>query len=121
MYGLIDGRLFTVDATKFNAAMIQSNRLIDGPSMERFDGTNQSGIFRVRFIKTFYYMVTDPFDQAKYPCPLDTKWKDRVASAAADVLMSSSPRIAISRSSTTAHFSALTFKDTLQTATLDKA
>ena len=122
LYGLIDGRLFTVYATKFNAAMIRSNRLFGGPSMESFDGTNQSGISCVRFIKTFYHLVTDPFDQADYPCPLDTIWKDRVASAAADVLMSSAPRIVITRSlSMTSLFSAMTFKDKLQTATPDEA
>jgi hypothetical protein len=55
--------------------------------MDRFDGTNQSGVFRVKYTRSFYYMLTDPqHGQAEYPSPLDKKWKDSVDTAAADVL-----------------------------------
>ncbi|KAI2502439.1 hypothetical protein MHU86_12015 [Fragilaria crotonensis] len=84
--GLIDENVCTVDAKQFNAAMIRSKIHFDGPSMDRFDGSNRSGIFRVAFQKKLYYMVTDPFEQVEYPFPLDTQWKDRVVSVALDVL-----------------------------------
>jgi hypothetical protein len=46
--------------------------------MERFDGTNNSGIFRVAFQRKWCYMVTVPDTQAAYPSPLDIHWKERV-------------------------------------------
>ena len=85
MSGLIDGTVFTVDAAKFNMALSRCRRHL-GPSMDRFDGTNQSGVFRIKYIRSFYYMLTDPYCQAEYPSPLDKKWKDSVDSVATDVL-----------------------------------
>jgi hypothetical protein len=54
--------------------------------MDRFDGTNNSGILRVKFQNILYYMVTAPFGQAKYPRPLKTK-SIFFVSMAADVLL----------------------------------
>lgn len=70
--GLIDERMLgTADATKFNASMIWSKQeFFDGPAMGQFDGTNQTGIYRIRFQKKVNYMVIDPFDQAvEWQCP----------------------------------------------------
>ncbi|KAI2495979.1 hypothetical protein MHU86_18546 [Fragilaria crotonensis] len=112
--GLIDESICIVDAKKFNAAMFRSKLHFDGLSMDRFDGTNQSGVFRITFQKTMYYVVTDPFEQVEYPYPLDKKWKDRVVSIAADVLS-----IGIRTRSTTS--SLFSFKDNeVDSATLDK-
>ncbi len=86
--------------------------------MDRFDGTNPTGIFRVRFQKKFYSMLTDPFEQADYPCPLDIKWKDSVISVAMEVMSA----IVITRSSVSSLFSVMKLKDKLPTAvTQDKS
>jgi hypothetical protein len=116
--GLVDESVCRVDATMLNAAMIRSKQFFDGPAMDRFDGTNPTGIFRVRFQKKFYYMLTDPFEQADYPCPLDIKWKDSVISVAMEVMSA----IVITRSSVSSLFSVMTLKDKLPTAvTQDKS
>ena len=44
--GHIDASLVSTDARKFNVAMSKSNFF--GESMTRFDGTNQTGVFRVQ-------------------------------------------------------------------------
>ena len=123
MSGLIDESLYTaVDAAMFNVAMSRSKRLFHGPSIDRFDGSNQSGIFRVVFQKKRYYMVTDPFDQAEYPNPLNKIWKASVVATAADVMSEPSRTMVIARSSSMASlFSAMTFKDKLQTASQGEA
>ncbi|KAI2490938.1 hypothetical protein MHU86_23626 [Fragilaria crotonensis] len=68
--------------------------------------------------KKFYYMLTDPFEQADYPCPLDIKWKDSVISVAMEVMSA-----IITRSSVSSLFSVMTLKDKLPTTavTQDKS
>ena len=113
--GLIDESVCVVDAKKFNAAMIRSKLHFDGLLIDRFDGTNHSGVFRITFQKTMYYVVTDPFEQVEYPYPLDTKWKDRVVSIAADVLS-----IRLRTRSTTSSLFSFKDKEVDTTTTLDK-
>jgi hypothetical protein len=44
--------LVTVNARKFNTAMSKS--ILFGESMTHFDGTNQSGMFRVCYQEQFF-------------------------------------------------------------------
>jgi hypothetical protein len=88
MSGLIDSNVFTIDTIKFNRALIRSKGKLDGPSMDQFDGRNESGVFRVKFCKRFYYLLTDPQrGQAQAYPTMNTEWKESVDSAAAEVLM----------------------------------
>ena len=52
--------------------------------MLRYDGTNTTGIFQVRFQQTMYYIVTDKGKQIPYP-QLDKKWKEGVLVVAKNV------------------------------------
>jgi hypothetical protein len=82
---LID-KSFVVDSRKFNKAMT-SSKSEWSESMLHFDGTNNTGVFRVCFQKQFYYFITERKKQVPYPAPLDAAWKDRVLAAAANVLV----------------------------------
>jgi hypothetical protein len=73
-----------VDARKFNTAMSKS--ILFGESMTRFDGTNQSGMFRVCYQKQFFYYFTEKKRQVYYPFPLDKAWKERAEQAAVNAL-----------------------------------
>ena len=87
--GHIDASLnFTV--RQFNAAFARSGSF--GSVMTRFDGSNESGIFRVSFQHRHYYYLTLEKQQVAYPCPLDQAWKDRVFQVAANVLVIPSTR-----------------------------
>ena len=47
--------------------------------MSRFDGSNESGMFRVTFQHRHYYFLTpQEKKQVIYPSPLDRVWKERV-------------------------------------------
>jgi hypothetical protein len=87
--GLIDASLI-IDVGKFNAAMSKSASF--GEAMHRFDGSNTTGVFRIKFQKSFYYCFTDKSRQIKYPCPLNNAWKEKVIEAAANVLVVPSTR-----------------------------
>jgi hypothetical protein len=50
--GHIDDSLIQIDARKFNVAMSRSG--LYGELMTRFDGTNQTGVFRVIFSKQYF-------------------------------------------------------------------
>ena len=52
--------------------------------MHRFDGTNTTGVYR---IKMFFYFFTEESRQTCYPCPLNNAWKDKVMEAASNVLV----------------------------------
>ena len=93
------------DFKSFNAAMVRSKFDFKGHLMERFDGTNNSGIFRVTFQRKWYYFVTDPDTQAAYPSPLDTNWKERVHLTAKNVLTTQLTRASAARASMLSLFS----------------
>ena len=82
--GHIDPTSVTVDARKFNTAMSKS--ILFGESMTHFDGTNQSGMFRVCYQKQFFYYFTEKKRQVNYPFPLDKAWKERAEQAAVNAL-----------------------------------
>jgi hypothetical protein len=55
--GHIDASLASTDARKFNVAMSKSNSY--GELMTRFNGTNQTGLFRVKYARQYFYYFTD--------------------------------------------------------------
>ena len=61
---LIDASI-AVDVRRFNTAMFKSH--LFGESMNRFDGSNTTGVFRIKFAKALFYMFTEPPRQAQYP------------------------------------------------------
>jgi hypothetical protein len=60
--------------------------------MSRFDGSNHTGVFHVRFQHRQYYYFTEEKRQVSYPSPLNRAWKDRVLEAAANVFSIPSTR-----------------------------
>jgi len=81
--GHIDASL-NLRVRQFNAAFARSG--LFGSVMSRFDGSNESGMFRVSFQHRHYYYLTQEKMQAMYPSPLNRAWKDRVLDSAANVL-----------------------------------
>ena len=73
--GHIDASLVSTDARKFNVAMSKSK--LYGESMVRFDGTNQTGVFRVKYAWQYFYYFTEKHWQIEDPTPLSNTWKDR--------------------------------------------
>ena len=80
---------FAIEDWDFNRAMSHKH----SPwrvSMNWFDGTNTTGVFRVvsgsKMVKMYYY-VTEPGKQVSYPCPLDSDWKTCVAAAGEQALI----------------------------------
>ena len=69
----------------FNAAMGRSGGDFDGQMMSRYDGTNTTGIFRLIFQRTLFYIVTDKNKQVPYPSPLGKIWKEGVMAVAKNV------------------------------------
>ncbi|KAI2491823.1 hypothetical protein MHU86_22729 [Fragilaria crotonensis] len=93
---LIDETL-TLNVRSFNSAMARSKSEFNGLLIERFDGSNTTGVFRVTFQKQKYYYITKQNAQVSYPKPLDNKWKADVLAGAKDVL-----RMRATRSNTSA-------------------
>ena len=87
--GQIDASL-TIDTRKFNAAFAKSSSF--GSVMSRFDGSNKTGVFHVRFQHRQYYYFTQETRQISYPSPLNRAWKERVLEAAANVFAIPSTR-----------------------------
>ena len=87
--GHIDASL-TIDARKFNAAFAKSTSF--GTVMSRFDGSNNTGAFHVRFQHCQYYYFTQENRQVPYPNPLNQAWKVRVLEAVENVLVIPSTR-----------------------------
>ena len=87
--GHIDASI-PIDVRKFNTAM--SNASAFGSVMSRFDGSNQSGVFRINYQHHHYYYLTQEMKQATYPCPLNRVWKERVLEIAANALVIPSTR-----------------------------
>ena len=87
--GHIDASL-TFTVRQFNAAFSRSSSF--GSVMSRFDGSNESGMFRVTFQHRHYYYLTQVNKQVTYPSPLDRGWKEKVLEYAANVLVIPSTR-----------------------------
>lgn len=87
--GLIDEEI-TFSVRQFNAAFAKSASY--GSVMSRFDGSNQTGMFRLTFQHQHYYYLTQETKQAMYPSPLNRAWKERVLEIAANVLVIPSTR-----------------------------
>jgi hypothetical protein len=66
--GHIDGSL-SIDVRKFNTAMSRTSSF--GSVMSRFDGSNQSGVFRVSYQHQHFYYFTQETKQVMYPSPLN--------------------------------------------------
>ena len=82
---IIDEAL-TFNVRNFNTAMARSKSEFNGLLIERFDGSNTTGVFRLTFQKRKYYYVTNQNAQVLYPKPLDTNWKKAVLDVAKGVL-----------------------------------
>jgi hypothetical protein len=76
----------TFNVRNFNTAMARSKSEFNGLLIERFDGSNTTGVFRLTFQKRKYYYVTNQNTQVLYPKPLDTNWKKAVLDVAKGVL-----------------------------------
>jgi hypothetical protein len=87
--GLIDEEV-AFSVRQFNAAFAKSASY--GSVMSRFDGSNQTGMFRLTFQHQHYYYLTQETKQAIYPSPLNRAWKERVLEIAANVLVIPSTR-----------------------------
>ena len=79
--GNIDAGL-TFNVAQFNSAFARSHEF--GSAMSRFDGSNNTGIFRVSFQHRHYYYLTQATQQATYPSPLNRSWKERVLEISAN-------------------------------------
>ena len=93
-FNLVD-EILAFNVRSFNTAMVRSKSEFNGLLIERFDGSNTTGVFRVTFQKQKYYYVTNQNAQVSYPKPFDNKWKTDVLAGAKDVL-----RMRATRSST---------------------
>ncbi|KAI2493758.1 hypothetical protein MHU86_20763 [Fragilaria crotonensis] len=87
--GHIDAGL-TFNVGQFNAAFARSHEF--GSVMSRFDGSNNTGTFRVSYQHRHYYYLTQESKQATCPSPLNQAWKERVMEIAANVLVIPSTR-----------------------------
>ena len=74
-----------VNTRRFNKAM-SSGQSEWSNSMACFDGSNNTGVFRVKYQKTLYYFLTARNKQVPYPFPLDDKWKESVCAIAKTIL-----------------------------------
>jgi hypothetical protein len=73
--GHIDAGL-AVNVAKFNAAFARSHEY--GSAILGFNGSNNTGIFRVTYQHRHYYNLTQETGQTVFPSPLVRAWKDRV-------------------------------------------
>jgi hypothetical protein len=74
-----------IDVCKFNTAM--SKAATFGSVMSRFDGSNQSRVFRIIYNHQFFYYLTNETRQVSYPYPLNKAWKERVLAVASNALV----------------------------------
>ncbi|KAI2498084.1 hypothetical protein MHU86_16394 [Fragilaria crotonensis] len=64
-----------------------------GSAMSRFDGSNQSGVFRINYNHQHFYYLTNETRRVSYPYPLNKKaWKERVLETASNALVIPSTR-----------------------------
>jgi hypothetical protein len=87
--GHIDASI-PIDVRKFNTAMSKASAFVS--VMSRFDGSNQSGVFRINYQHHHYYYVTQETKQATYPSPLNQVWKESVLKIVANALVIPSTR-----------------------------
>ncbi|KAI2489704.1 hypothetical protein MHU86_24871 [Fragilaria crotonensis] len=87
--GHIDAAI-VIDVRKFNTAMSKATTF--GSVMSRFDGSNQSGVFRVNYNHQHFYYITNETRQVSYPNPLNKAWKERVLETASNALVIPSTR-----------------------------
>jgi hypothetical protein len=80
----IDASL-SIDVQKFNTAM--SRAPLYGSVMTRFDGSKNSGVFRVSYQHQHLYFFTKETSQVMYPSPLNQAWKEMVMRYAANVVI----------------------------------
>jgi hypothetical protein len=71
-----------IDVCTFNTAISKASAF--GAVMSRFDGSNQSGVFRINNHHHHYHYLTKETKQAPYPCTLNQVWKERVLEIAAN-------------------------------------
>ena len=57
----------SIDVRKFNKAMHASS--LFGERMHQFDGSNTTGVFRIKFYNQLYYYITKESSQVSYPFP----------------------------------------------------
>jgi hypothetical protein len=67
------GADLALNFAKFNAAFVKSHEY--GSAMLRFDGSNNTAIFRVTYQHRHYYNLTQEMGQAVYRSPLNRAWK----------------------------------------------
>jgi hypothetical protein len=60
--------------------------------MSRFDGSNTTGVFHVRYRYQQFYYFTEETKQILYPSPLNLAWKERVLEVASNALTIPSTR-----------------------------
>jgi hypothetical protein len=80
---ILDATL-SIDVRKFNTAMSKASF---ESVMSAFDGSNQSGTFRISYLHQFYYFFTEEKRKATNPRPLNRAWKERVLEMASNVLL----------------------------------
>jgi hypothetical protein len=114
--GHIDAGI-VIDVCKFNTAM--SKAPFFGSVMTRFDGSNQSGVFRVMYHHQHFYYLTQETRQTVYPSPLNRAWWDRVLKVAANALTIPCTRATRPNLTTTAHKRRLTTPTTLKQTQLN--
>jgi hypothetical protein len=73
--GIVDISL-AVDVRRFNYATTKSP--VFGHFIERFDVTNLTGFFRIRYRHQCFYFLTEGGRQVEFPYPIDKAWLERV-------------------------------------------
>jgi len=65
-----------LDIKNFNRAM--SGSKVWGQAMHCYDGTNATGVWRVKYNLQYYYMSTDPGEQVVYPRNMGKAWAQQI-------------------------------------------
>jgi len=83
--GYISDDLASVlDEQKFNLAMSQSH--VWGQLMQVYDGTNVTGIWRVKYARNYYYLANKPGEQIQYPRNLGNAWVQQIRNREVNLL-----------------------------------
>jgi len=73
-----------LDVKKINRAMSVSE--IWDYTMHCYDGTNASGVWRVKYDNKYYYMITKPGEQVDYPSNIGKTWAKQIQEHEVDLL-----------------------------------
>jgi len=73
-----------LDIKKFNRAMSVSE--IWGYAMHCYDGTNNSGVWRLKYKGKFYYMITGCGEQVTYPSNIGNAWAKQIQESEVNLL-----------------------------------